>query len=363
MMMRLQRLGLVVASLALIAACEKDKDEAKVNAPKTSAVEPAATKTAPPADTRSATGEQSSDPLIARVEACWGALASWDKEKLRACYPASTVVTSVNGIPESTMRTPQEVIVQSGVFRNAFADFKADLFLVLVNGNQAVALGLLAGTHKGGSLGIPPTNKPMSLFYAEVIEFDEQQRYKRQRDYEDQATILHQLGVQESQIAPAKEEPWPDRIRVSAKNDATEKANLETFKTSFAARVKGDTAAATASYADDAVFRYMPEAQPYNGKAEIASATKADTSQHKGVVGKVRNAWAAGNWVVAETTVKGTLAKPLAGIKGTKGKSWEENALELMEFADGKVKRHLILANSLKFAVNVGLIDAESLGG
>ncbi len=361
-MMRFQRLGLLFASLAMVAACEKEKDEAKVDAPKTSAVEPA-TKQAPQPATTPATGEQASDPLIARVDGCWAAFGSWDKEKFKSCFSDATEVGAVDGIPPGTMKNPQEVILQAGVFRNAFADFKADLMLVLVNGDKAVALGLLSGTHKGGSLGIPPTNKPMSLFYAQVIEVDEQQRFKRQRDYQDQATLLHQLGVQASQIAPTVEQPWPDKVRVAAKNDATEKANLEGFKTAFQARIKGDFAAATANYADDAVFRYMPEAEPYTGKTEIAKATEADSSQHKGLAGKVRDAWAAGNWVVAETTVKGTIAKPLAGIKGTKGKKWEENALELVEFADGKVKRHLIFANSLKFAVDVGLIDPESVGG
>jgi ketosteroid isomerase-like protein len=360
-MKRIELPTLLFAALAL-AGCKKEKEEEKtpVDAPKTAAVDTA--KTEQPAEQKTA-GEPTDDKLIKNIEGCWADFAAWDKEGFKGCFAEPTEVGTVDGIPPDTVKTPQEVIVQVGMFRNAFADFKADLSLVLVNGHKAVAVGLLSGTHKGGSLGIPPTNKTMSLFYAQVIEANEQGRFVRERDYQDQATVLHQLGIQASQVAPAKEEPWADKVRAVAKNDDTEKANLAAFKSSFDARVKGDTAAATASYADDAVFRYMPEGQPYTGKKEIASATKADTAQHANLQGSVRDAWAAGNWVVAETTIKGTLARPLNGIKGTKGKKWEENSLELVEFAGGKVKRHIVFTNSLKFAVDVGLIDPAELGG
>ena len=361
-MMRIERLGLLFAPLALAAACKKEKEEPRVDAPKVAEVEP--TRNAPqPPEPKRESGDQGGTKLIARIETCWGAFGAWDKETFRSCFADATEVGTVDGIPPNTMKSPQEVVVQAGSFRNAFADFKADLVLVLVNGSKVVALGLLSGTHEGGSLGIPPTHKPMSLYYAQVIEVDDQQRFVRERDYLDQTTLLHQLGVQKSQVAPASEQPWPERVRAAARNAGAEQTNIETFKASFEARIKGDFNAAAAQYADDAVFRYAPEAEPYTGRAEIAKATRDDSSQNTALEGAVRDAWAAGNWVVAETTVKGKIARPLAGTKGTKGKKWEENSLELLEFAGGKVKRHLVFANSLKFAVDVGLIDAASVGG
>jgi ketosteroid isomerase-like protein len=360
----MQRLALLLAALALAPACKKDKDEPKADSPKTAAVETPGAAQQPPAEPPAKVEPgKSADPAIAQLEGCWAAFSAWDKEKFRACYTEKTDVATVDGIPPNPMTTQQDVIVQAGSFRNAFADFKADLVLGLVNGKKAVALGLVSGTHKGGSLGIPPTGKSMSMFYAQVIELDDQLHFHQQRDYIDQATLLHQLGVQESQVSPAREEPWPEVVRASAKNDETEKKNVETFKASFEARVKGDFAASSAQYADDAVFRYIPEAQPYKGKAEIAKAAKDDAAQNTAVKGEIRDVWAAGNWVVAQTTVRGKLAVPIAGIKQTKGKAWEENALELLEFEGGKVKRHLVLANSLKFAVDLGLIDAAAMGG
>lgn len=355
-MNRIALFGVLLAALSLGGACKKE-EEKKPDSPKTT--EPPAEPTkSEPAAARPAAGD-----LSAQIEGCWAAFGTWDKEKFSDCFADVTDVGTVDGVPPDTVKTPKEVVMQVGVFRNAFPDFKADLVMVLVSGRKAATVGLLTGTHKGRSLGMPPTNKPINLYYAQVIEANEQGRFLVERDYNDQATLLHQLGVQESQIAPTKEEPWADKVRVTAKNDDAEKANIETFKASFAARTKGDSAAAVASYADDAVFRYMPEAEPYRGKTEIAKATKADLSQHKNLVSSVRDVWAAGSWVVAETTTKGTLAADISGIKGTKGKNWEENSLELLEFADGKVKRHLVFANSLKFAVDVGIIDPEALGG
>jgi len=359
-MTRIERLALLFVALVPTASCDKDKGEPKTDSPKTAAAETAkATTDDGDADKSVASG----DPLPPRIEGCWAAFGSWDKEKLRGCYAADVDVATVDGIPPSAMTTPDEVVKQAGGFRNAFADFKVDLDLVLVNGDKAVALALLSGKHKGDSLGFPPTGKPMSVLYAQVTDHDDQGRVKRQRDYVDQATILHQLGVQESEVAPPKEEPWPAPVRATARNDEGEKKNVELFKASFAARLKGDFAASSDLYADDAVLRYVPVESTYRGKAEIANAAKDEASQSAERKGDVREAWGAGNWVVARTTVRGTIAKPIAGMLKTKGKKWQENALELLEFENGKVKRHLVLANSLKFAVDIGLISPSEVGG
>lgn len=345
--------GLLTAALAFGGACKKDKDEKatdplKAEAPKVEAPPP------PP----------DSGELLKTLESCSAAFAAWDKDTFRACFADKTQVGMVDAVPpQPVATTPKEVLVQVGVFRNAFQDFKVEMQLILVNGSKAATVGYMTGTHKGRSLGMPPTNKPLSMYAARSLVLDEQGDIVEERDYVDHATLLHQLGVIESPSSPAKEAGWPETVRIVAKDDATEKANLETFKTSFAAKAKGDFAAASTMYADDALFRYMPATDQTKGRSEIEKTTKDSFAINKDLQMAVTDAWAAGSWVVAQTDIKGTLANDLAGTEGTKDRTWEQSSLEFLEFADGKVKRHLSFGNGLKFAADVGLFDPAEMGG
>lgn len=305
------------------------------------------------------TGEQ----LIKIVEGCWQAFTTWNKEGFRACYADKTDLMAMDTLPPQAAKTPQEVLVIAGVFRNAFPDFKSDLQLILVNGRKAVAFGIFTGTHQGRSLGIPPTNKPISFYWAQVIEVDPQGLIVRERDYLDQATMLHQLGVLPSSMAPASEKPWASRVRVVSKGDPAEQANVQVVKSSFEGQGKAQVDAAIGRYSDDAVFRFVSAGEPTTGKKAISQALQAYFTGNKDFQVTVRDIWAAGDWVVAETTSKATVAEDLPGVPGTKGKQWEQNALEVFELSGGKVKRHMLFANALKYAADVGLVDPAEFGG
>ncbi|HEU5058432.1 MAG TPA: nuclear transport factor 2 family protein [Kofleriaceae bacterium] len=357
-MQRSVRIGLLLAGLACVAGCKKDKEEgdkAAVDDPKAAKTSEAAAGAAGAAEP--VTGEA----LIQRIEGCWASYVAWDKEAFRACYAEKTEVGAVDAIPPQTARTPQEVVVLNGTFRNAFPDFAADIQLILVNGKKVASVVLQSGTHKGRSLGMPPTNKKMMLYYGEAREVDDRGLTVSERAYADQTTLLQQLGLQEGLNAPTKEEPWPAKVRAVARNDAGESANLAAFKTSFDALSKGDAAGSSAIYASDATYRYLPQSVVITGPKEIAKA-RDYSAVAKPLEMTVRDAWAAGDWVVAETTIKGTLSNDVGGVKGTKGKTWEQTSFELLEFAQGKVKRHLVFVNGLKFATDVGLFDPAELG-
>lgn len=355
-MTRRARSGLLLATLACVAGCKKESEEKKGPADDSKAG-----KTAEAAGQTPAAQAVGGEALVKVVEGCWASYVAWDKDKFRACYAEKTEVGAVDAIPPQTAHTPQEVVVLNGTYRNAFPDFGADIQAILVSGKKVATVVLQTGTHKGRSLGMPPTNKKMMLYYGEAKEVDDHGLTVRERAYADQTTLLQQLGVQEGLNVPTKEEPWPEKVRAVAKDDAAEKANLAAFRGSFEALGKGDAAGFSAIYADDATYRYMPQSVIITGPAEIAKA-RDYSAVAKPLEMTVRDAWAAGDWVVAETTVKGTLAQDFAGVKGTKGKTWEQTSLELLEFAGGKVKRHLVFANGLKFAVDVGLFDPADLG-
>jgi predicted ester cyclase len=337
--------------------CKKDREENK-----DTAADSKSAKTAEPAgESPPAAEAMSGEALVKTVEGCWASFVAWDKDKFRACYADQTEVTTVDAIPPEMARTPQDVVVLNGTYRNAFPDFKADVQMILVNGKKVATVVLQSGTHKGRSLGMPPTNKKMTMYYGEARELDDRGRTTRERAYADQTTLLQQLGIQEGLNVPTSEKPWPAQVRVVARNDDGEKANLAAFKASFEALSKGDAAGFSAAYAQDATYRYMPQNVIITGPKEIARARDYSAVANP-IEMTLKDAWAAGDWVVGETTVKGTLSQDFAGVKGTKGKTWEQTSLELLEFAQGKVKRHLVFANGLKFAVDVGLFDPADLG-
>ena len=351
--------GLTLA-LALAPACKKDGDKKQEGDPaarassKTSEAE-----SGQPAAAKGLSGED----IIKATENCWAAITAWNKEGFRACYADQTDLTAVDTLPPQSAKTPQEVLVLAGVFRNAFPDFKSDLELVLVNGHKAVAFGIFTGTHKGRSLGIPPTNKPISFYWAQVFEVNPQGLIIHERDYIDQATMLHQLGVLPSSMAPASEKPWPAKIRAVAKGDPAEQANLQMVKKSFEGEGKAQVDAAVGRYSDDAVFRFVSAGEPMTGKKAIAEVLQGYFTSNTDFQVIVRDIWAADDWVVAETTTTATTAADLAGAPGTKGKQWSQNALELLELSGGKVKRHIVFANGLKYAADVGLVDPAEFGG
>jgi len=354
-MIRTAAFTLLVSALGPTVACKKqeaDKKEATAKA----ADSPKAADSLPEAI---ASREVVGADLVRAVEGCWSAFAAWDKEKFKACYTDDPEARSVDAIPKETEH-PADPVVQAGLFRNAFPDLTVELELVLVTANKTAAVGLLAGTHQGRSLGMPPTNKPISMYYAQVTEVDPSGRIVKARDYVDQATLLHQLGLQETDSSPASETPWKEDVRATMKGDEAEKANLAAFRTGFSALAQRDVKAAVAGYADSATYRYMPEAAPRTGSKEIGEALDYFAT-NTDVELTLRDAWAAGSWVVAETTVRGRLAKDLPGIKESKGKSWQQNLLELIEFSGGKIARHLVFANGLKFAADVGLVDVEAM--
>jgi ketosteroid isomerase-like protein len=350
--------GLILAALAATAGCKKSDEAKQGEAPPPAE---AAGKTATEAATPAVPNEVAGADLVKRIDACYAALEAWEKDAVRDCFSKTPEVIYIDQVPPTKATTPEQIVVQAGSFRNAFPDFKAERLVILVKGTKSAVLVRNTGTHKGSSLGIPPTGKSLSILTADVGEHDPDGRNARARYYVDQSTILHQLGVQESASAAASEKSWGEPVRVVAKGDDAERANLEVVRSGLDALTKADVKSALAMYANDAVLRYIPDANPYTGLQDIESWMRGYIAVSVDYAMTTRDAWAAGDWVVAELTTGGKLAQDLPDAKGTKGKKWELNTLELFRLADGKVKQHWSFANGLKFAADVGLFDPSIL--
>ena len=353
--------AVVVAALAAGSACKKDKDRDEGKADPAQGATPATgNKTA---GAGAPTGTVKGEGLVAAIDRCWGLIETWDKIALEGCFEENSKIDFVDNLPPQTTTNRGETIMALGVFRNAFPDFKAERAIIAVNGDRSFVMARITGTHKGASLGIPPTGKVTDGWQAQSQRNDPQGRIVSANVYSDQATFLHQLGVLESATAASKEESWGTPVRVVAKDDDTERGNLEVVKRAFDALGKGDVAGAMAMYAPDVVYRYVPEAKVQKGPSEIESSLKAPISISEDWKVSIRDAWAAGDWVIAEITTGGKLARDLPGAAGSKGRVWELSSLELLRLEGKKVKVHWSFGNGLKFAADVGLFDPATLGG
>ena len=295
--------------------------------------------------------------LVERIDRCWGMYEAWDKESYGQCFADKPQITYIDNVPPLEVTTRAEVIMHAGAFRNAFPDFKGERVLILVNGSKSVLVARVSGTHKNNLVGIPPTGKKFSSLQGEVREHDAEGRVVRARYYMDHSTLMHQLGILESASAAAAEQPWPEQVRHVASGDAEETANLEAVKTGLIAMGKGEVERAVAMYSDDAMFRYLPEGQPYQGRQDIEERMKGYAALEAEV--SIRDAWAAGDWVVAELNAKGKLAG--TGDGDARGGMWELNSLELLRLADGKVVQHWTFANGLKYAADAGMFDPAAM--
>jgi len=353
----------LVAVVALSSACKDDHkaEERATNsgegtAAKTAAAPAAAPEAAPPKSSPVAGAE-----LIAKIDGCWAMLQSWNKDAYLECFAPKASVTYVDNIPPQQVNSGADAVVQAGIFRNAFPDFQAERELIMTRGNKWLVVARLSGTHKGTSLGFPPTGKSISTLWAEVGELGADGRIARTRNYMDQSTLLHQLGILESETALDSEKKWGPPVRAVASDDKTERSNLDVVKSGLDALGKADVAGALKMYAKDAEFRYLPEGKPYVGASEIKERLTGYMDISKEFAMSSHDAWAAGDWVAVELTTSGALSHDLPGAKGTKGIRWEQNSLELFQLAASKVKRHWSFANGLKFAADLGLFDPASL--
>jgi predicted ester cyclase len=353
----------IVAVAALSVAC---KDDRAANERPSSSGEGTAAKTAAGPAPAPAPVEKSAKPvagaeLIAKIDGCWSMLQSWNKDAYAECFAPKAEVTYVDNIPPQKVESGADAVVQAGIFRNAFPDFQAERELIMTKGNKWLVVARLSGTHQGTSLGFPPTGKSISTLWAEVGELGADGRIARTRNYMDQSTLLHQLGILESETALDSEKKWGPPVRAVAKDDKAERSNLDVVKGGLDAMGKADVAGALKMYAQDAEFRYLPEGKPYVGSSEIKERLTSYVAISKQFAMSSHDAWAAGDWVVVELTTSGALSRDLPGAKGTKGMRWEQNSLELFQLAANKVKRHWSFANGLKFAADLGLFDPASL--
>jgi len=245
----------------------------------------------------------------------------------------------------------------------AMPDFKFAPQVVLINGHQLFAVGMMTGTHEGtwkmpGMPDIPATHKKIGVLWAHKLALGDDGKAKEEWMFADDGTMMSQLGVAMKDAPPkrAAMDKGLDGapIIAIATDDAKEKANADTVKKSNDAFNAHKTADLLALLTDDAVESDQASPKDNVGKKEIEKGLK--DFQNAFSDGKMSgDVWGAGDFVVTIGKFEGTNDHDMGKMKKT-GKHVSVNFAELDQVKDGKISHMWRFYNGLEFAQQLGLV-------
>lgn len=296
------------------------------------------------------------------VGACLSAIEQHSDSKLKECYAANLEFVAVDHEP--SVAGGQDVAVQHAKsLWTSFPELGYSGRLTLANGNKLATVIVAKGIDEGGVLGAEASGKTYNAVHAALFELDDAGKIKRHRVWIDQSTLLKQLGLHESDSAPAAEQAWAKAPAIVAADSPEQTKNVEVVKAHIARFVAGKDAAelVKAGYTDGATFRYIPDGESSVGTEKVTARVAAYLAPNSELAVEVLEIWPAKNWVVARTQTQATIAKGLKGAEALGGKKWKGEYLELYELADGKIKTGYVFANNLRFETDLGLFDPKSI--
>ncbi len=256
------------------------------------------------------------------------------------------------------------------MMREAFPDAKMTPQIVLVNGRNVFAIGLVQGTNEGtlkhpGMPEVPATHKKIGTLMAQRLAFNDQNKVTEEWSFGMPGTFAAQLGLLPKDAPPKR--PAMDKglegapIAVVAADDAKEKTNLEALKKVDDAFNAHKAADLMALYTDDAVESDMSAPKDMTGKKDITKGLEEFLKAFPDA--KVTGTdFAAGDYVVDIGTFEGTNTGDMGKMKKT-GKHVSLPYFELSQLKDGKVAHVWRFMNDMAFAKQLGLIpDAPPAG-
>jgi len=293
-------------------------------------------------------------------QGCWDQFNNKQWDQFQNCYSENAVSEAVDATP--ALATGRAAIVERDKGEAAaFPDRKGEVRFILVNGDHMASVALYTGTNTGempGPDGKPmkPTGKAIGVLFGHVIDTDATgARAVRDAGYFDQGTLMAQLGLNPAP-ARAPEKPTGAAAQVViARNDATEKANLDVGRASIDAFNKHDLKAIEAATPDN--YKLIEIAQPkdLDKKGALASLKELFGGFPDATLTS-QTMWAAGDYVVIEGTLTGTNTGDLKsmGLKKT-GKKVTLRYLDIVRFENGKGVEEWLFYNGAAFAGQLGL--------
>ena len=121
--------------------------------------------------------------------------AKWrarDVSGLAAGHAPNAVVVSPTG---GVLKGREEIERVYKVWFNAFPDFELTETDLVIEGNRAVMLATISGTHSGDFFGLPATGRRVHASCALVYTFDDHNLIEHERRILDFTGVLVQVGV------------------------------------------------------------------------------------------------------------------------------------------------------------------------
>ncbi|HTM22143.1 MAG TPA: ester cyclase [Kofleriaceae bacterium] len=294
---------------------------------------------------------------IAFHEGCFQDFLAESPSFIDKCYTDSSSEELVDsGEPQATGKAA--ITAQTKPFWDAFTLEGASV-LTLASGDNTVNIAYMGGVNDGEMMGMKPTGKRFGILMAEVQNLDDQGRHGNVRVYFDMGSMMAQLGGSKAPARKAMTKPTTPGVTVIATDSDAEKANLDLVKGGFELFNKHDAKGLAAKYDAKAVFSEGPMPMDVKGSKAIGAMLTNLWKGFPDAAEQLDGAWAAGDYVVMETTFSGTNKGPLKemGLKKGTGKAVKARGVHVFHVAGGKITEHWLFANGMAFAMQLGLIQ------
>jgi steroid delta-isomerase-like uncharacterized protein len=364
--MRITSIGLctiIVAAAGLApTGCKKKEEPVQVTSDDKMGVE--GRRSTDPRRTTQPRVEPTTGPAIAaKYSVCLGHVNAGNWDRFKADCIADDFV--LHEVDDRDIPGPDGLVEQLRTMKAAFPDWKIQPQLVMVSGQNILAIGLTTGTHeqplKTPTGELAATNKKVGQLFFHRLAITDDLEAKEEWLFSDMGTMMSQLGQlpREAQaMRPAMDKGIEGApIVVTAADDQKEMANIETVKKWNAAFSAHDVNELMALYADDAIESDHAMAVDYKGKQEIEKLNRSLFGAFSDGKVDVPSLFAAGDYVVALGKFMGTNDGDMPEMKMKKsGNKVEFSYAEVLQLKDGKIAQVWRFRNGMALAKQLGMM-------
>lgn len=238
---------------------------------------------------------------------------------------------------------------------DAFADFEAATIRTFLAHDVAIVEWAWTGTHSGRLGALEPTWKRAGTAAVDVIWFSPDGLVRELHAYYDMATVLAQLGVSQAPARPIPNLPAIARTISSAHPGGDHAKMLDVARTMFGAWASKREDDFVSHLALDHRWVDFTRRDAIVGRSASKKLFADWLAAFPDASSTTTNAWAIGQFVVAEGVFRGTQMGALAGIPAT-NRPVRVHGLEILRFDDGVIVEGWSYTNALEVLMQLGMV-------